>query len=95
MPWYDVIRVSRGLKAGKFWACNGSYISYKRTGSSKTRTRTPLAANVVCRGGEGGRWGGGISSSSSFPFAGGFDIARGKCWTGVAVYSTEFEEELR
>lgn len=37
------------------------------------RTWTPLAANVVYSGGDGGRWGGGISSSSSLPDAG-FDM---------------------
>ena len=42
--------------------------------SGKFRTWTPLVAKVVWMGGEGGRCGGGISSSKSFAGVGVLDI---------------------
>lgn len=74
--------MSRGLNAEKVGA-------YRFQGKDVLQTRyhvyvdrkyctcIPRTANVVCLGGEGGLSGGGISSLSSFPLRGVFDMFKG------------------
>jgi hypothetical protein len=59
------------------WGRHRCIYEFKRAiGLEGLHTWTPLAVNVVYRGGDGGRCGGGISSVSSFPFVGRFDIGK-------------------
>lgn len=58
----------------------------------RSPTWTPLAAKVICAGGEGGRSGGGISSISSFGGTGVFDMLNtGKKQTQTINYANSIQ----